>query len=205
MMKIVIASKNYSSWSLRAWLALEQTGAAYRETLISTADPDWHAQTRRVSPSGKVPLLKDDGLQVHDSLAIVEYLNERYPSAGLWPQDASVRAYARSVVAEMHSGFAALRSAWSLRAGLTAPCTRYHSARVLPTPFPMNWAFAAVVIDLIADRQSQKRLRVICFAAWWADDRISDQIVNAGMGKRARIANVVQGDRRRAVVENAEP
>jgi len=82
MLKIVIASKNYSSWSLRAWLALEQTGAPYEEVLISTADPDWHAQTKRVSPSGKVPLLIDGELQVHDSLAIVEYLNERFPAAG---------------------------------------------------------------------------------------------------------------------------
>jgi glutathione S-transferase len=107
--EIVIASKNYSSWSLRAWLALEQTGAEYRETLISTADPDWHAQTRRASPSGKVPLLIDGDLRVHDSLAIVEYLNERFPKAGLWPADTAARAFARSVAAEMHSGFMALR------------------------------------------------------------------------------------------------
>ena len=107
--EIVIASKNYSSWSLRAWLALEQTGAEYRETLISTADPDWRAQTRRASPSGKVPLLIDGALQVHDSLAIVEYLNERFPKAGLWPADTAARAFARSVAAEMHSGFFALR------------------------------------------------------------------------------------------------
>jgi len=109
MMKIVIASKNYSSWSLRGWLALEQTGAPYEEILISTADADWHAQTKRVSPSGKVPLLIDGELQVHDSLAIVEYLNERFPAAGLWPAEAKARALARSVAAEMHSGFLALR------------------------------------------------------------------------------------------------
>ncbi|MBK7949337.1 MAG: glutathione S-transferase family protein [Deltaproteobacteria bacterium] len=109
MMKIVIASKNYSSWSLRGWLALEQTGAPYEEILISTADADWHEQTKRVSPSGKVPLLIDGELQVHDSLAIVEYLNERFPAAGLWPGDPTARALARSVVAEMHSGFLSLR------------------------------------------------------------------------------------------------
>ena len=107
--KLVIASKNYSSWSLRAWLALEQTGAPFEEVLISTADPDWHAQIKRVSPSGKVPLLIDDGFQIGDSLAIVEYLNERFPKAGLWPSDAKARAIARSVSAEMHSGFMALR------------------------------------------------------------------------------------------------
>ena len=108
--KLVIASKNYSSWSLRGWLALEQTGAPYEEVLISTADSDWHDQIKRVSPSGKVPLLIDDGLRIGDSLAIVEYLNERFPKAGLWPSDTQARAYARSVVAEMHSGFMALRS-----------------------------------------------------------------------------------------------
>ncbi len=107
--KLVIASKNYSSWSLRAWLALEQTGALYEEILISTADPDWHAQIKRVSPSGKVPLLIDGGFQIGDSLAIVEYLNERFPKAGLWPSEVKARAVARSVSAEMHSGFVALR------------------------------------------------------------------------------------------------
>lgn len=108
--KLVIASKNYSSWSLRAWLALEQTGAPYEEIVISTADPDWHQQVKRVSPSGKVPLLIDDGLHFGDSLAIVEYLNERFPKAGLWPSEAKARAVARSVTAEMHSEFMALRT-----------------------------------------------------------------------------------------------
>lgn len=109
MFRIVMASKNYSSWSLRAWLALEQTGQPYEEVLISTADADWHDQVKRVSPSGKVPLLIDGALQVHDSLAIVEYLAERFPKAGLWPADGKARAIARSVAAEMHSGFVALR------------------------------------------------------------------------------------------------
>ncbi|MFO0691777.1 MAG: glutathione S-transferase family protein [Myxococcota bacterium] len=108
-MKIVIASKNYSSWSLRAWLALEQTGAPYEESIISTADPDWHEQALRVSPSGLLPVLVDEGRRINDSLAIVEYLHERFPGAGLWPKDAADRAIARSVVAEMHSGFMALR------------------------------------------------------------------------------------------------
>lgn len=108
--ELVMASKNYSSWSLRAWLALEQTGAPYTERLISTADADWHDQIRRLSPSGKVPLLIDGDLAIGDSLAIVETLNERFPKAGLWPADPAARAIARSVCAEMHSGFMALRS-----------------------------------------------------------------------------------------------
>ncbi|MEZ4333036.1 MAG: glutathione S-transferase family protein [Myxococcota bacterium] len=108
--EIVIASKNYSSWSLRAWLALEQTGAAYTERLVSTGDPDWHDQVRRLSPSGKVPLLRDGELEIHDSLAIVEFLHERFPAAGLWPPAEGARAFARSVAAEMHSSFHALRA-----------------------------------------------------------------------------------------------
>jgi glutathione S-transferase len=108
-LQLVIGSKNFSSWSLRAWLALEHTGAAYDEIFISFGDPDWRAQIKRYSPSGKVPFLIDGALGIWDSLAIVEYLHEKFPAAQLWPRDAAARALARSVVAEMHSGFAALR------------------------------------------------------------------------------------------------
>jgi len=108
-LQLVIGSKNYSSWSLRGWLALEHTGAPYEEVLISFAEPDWRERIRRHSPSGKVPFLIDDGLGIWDSLAIVEYLAEKFPAAGLWPADPAARALARCVVAEMHSGFVALR------------------------------------------------------------------------------------------------
>ena len=108
-LKLVIGSKNFSSWSLRGWLALEHVGAPYEEILISFGDPDWRERIRRHSPSGKVPYLIDGALGIWDSLAIVEYLHEKFPAAQLWPRDAATRAHARSVVAEMHSGFAALR------------------------------------------------------------------------------------------------
>lgn len=120
-LRLVIGSKNFSSWSLRAWLALEQTGAPYDEVLISFGDPDWREQIKRFSPSGKVPYLIDGALGIWDSLAIVEYLHQKFPAAKLWPSDASERAYARSVAAEMHSGFGALRSNMPMDLQANAP------------------------------------------------------------------------------------
>jgi len=109
-MKLVIGNKNYSSWSLRGWLAAAATGAAFEEILIPLDTPQTKAEIARYSPAGRVPVLIDDGFEVWDSLAIIEYLAEKYPAAGLWSQDARTRARQRMLCAEMHSGFAALRS-----------------------------------------------------------------------------------------------
>jgi glutathione S-transferase len=106
---LVIGNKNYSSWSLRAWLALRQTGVAFEEILVPLMRPETRAAILAHSPSGKVPFLRLGDDQVWDSLAISEYLAERFPAAGLWPADATARAVARSVAAEMHAGFMALR------------------------------------------------------------------------------------------------
>lgn len=110
MLEIVIGDKNYSSWSMRGWLALELTGAPYDEIVVPLDQPDTAERIRSFSPAGRVPVLREDGLVVWDSLAICEYLAERFPEAGLWPESRSQRAIARSVSAEMHSGFQALRS-----------------------------------------------------------------------------------------------
>lgn len=107
-MQLVIGSKNYSSWSLRGWLAVKASGLFCEETLIPLRQPDTPARILALSPSGKVPCLIEHGLAIWDSLAIAEYLAEVVPT--LWPQDAAARATARSVSAEMHSGFQALRS-----------------------------------------------------------------------------------------------
>lgn len=107
---LVIGNKNYSSWSLRAWLALEHTGAAYREIVVPLDQPDSAARLREHSPAGRVPVLVRDGVTVWDSLAICEHLAEAFPAAHLWPEGSDARAVARSVSAEMHSSFAALRS-----------------------------------------------------------------------------------------------
>ena len=109
-MEIVIGDKNTSSWSLRPWLALKRTGAPFTETLIGLGRPSTHEEIIAAgSPSGLVPALKDDGLAIWDTLAICEYLNERFPDAKLWPADPGRRAVGRSAAAEMHSGFASLR------------------------------------------------------------------------------------------------
>lgn len=107
---LVIGNKNFSSWSLRAWLAIELTGAAYDEVLVSLYGPESRRQLLQHSPTGKVPVLKCDDGVIWDSLAIAEYLAESYPEAHLWPRGAAARAFARSVCAEMHSGFVPLRS-----------------------------------------------------------------------------------------------
>jgi glutathione S-transferase len=108
--KIYLGNKNYSSWSLRPWLALKQTGAEFDEELIPLGEANTRSTILRYSPSGRVPALIRGGLTVWDSLAICEYLAESFPAARLWPADPAARAVARAVSAEMHSGFAALRN-----------------------------------------------------------------------------------------------
>src|SRR5215831_8966996 len=110
--KLVIGNRNYSSWSMRPWLAMRACNITFEEVLIPlyTDDP---ADKRRIlsfSRSGKVPALIDGDITVWDSLAIIEYVAERFPEAKLWPEDRAMRAHARSVSAEMHSGFMALRN-----------------------------------------------------------------------------------------------
>ena len=106
---IVLGNKRYSSWSLRPWLALKHTGAAFDEVVIPLYRDGSKEQILRHSPAGKVPVLKQDGVTVWESLAICEYLADRFPAAGLWPADPATRAWARAVSTEMHGGFAALR------------------------------------------------------------------------------------------------
>jgi len=106
---IYIGNKNYSSWSLRPWLALRHTGAAFEEVMITLDQPDSAANLRRRSPSGRVPVLQHGALAIWESLAICEYLAEQFPAARLWPEEREARARARAVSNEMHGGFAALR------------------------------------------------------------------------------------------------
>ncbi|MDH3662038.1 MAG: glutathione S-transferase family protein [Alphaproteobacteria bacterium] len=107
---LIIGNKNYSSWSLRGWLAVKQAGVPFDEILVNLGDDDFKAQLKSHSKAGKVPVLIHDGLEIWDTLSIIEYLAETYPHAGLWPKDPTARAAARSVSAEMHSSFSALRS-----------------------------------------------------------------------------------------------
>jgi glutathione S-transferase len=110
-LKLVIGNKNYSSWSMRPWLALRANHIAFEEIFIPlyTGAAD-KAQILSFSHAGKVPILIDGDATVWDSLAIIEYVAERFPEAALWPKDRADRAHARSISAEMHSGFMALRN-----------------------------------------------------------------------------------------------
>lgn len=108
--RLLIGNKNTSSWSLRPWLALKHAGIPFSEINVDLRAPDAKAQILRHSPSGKVPALLVEGGVVWDTLAILEFLAETHPDAHLWPEATDARALARSVSAEMHSGFQALRN-----------------------------------------------------------------------------------------------
>jgi glutathione S-transferase len=109
-MELLIGDKLWSSWSMRPWLVLRHAGADFTETLIRLRSERTAADARAAgSPNGQVPVLKDGAVTVWDSLAICEYVAERFPAAQLWPADAEARAVGRSAAAEMHSGFASLR------------------------------------------------------------------------------------------------
>ena len=115
MLKLYIGNKNYSSWSMRPWVLMRQAGIEFEEVKLRfdsfSGDSQFKQRLGAISPAGKVPVLVDGALAVWDTLAIAEYLAEKFPELHLWPREAPARARARSVVAEMHSGFGALRSA----------------------------------------------------------------------------------------------
>jgi glutathione S-transferase len=108
-MHLIIGNKNYSSWSFRPWLAMKVAGLAFEETVISLDAPDFKARVTVPGGSGRVPVLIDGDVRVWESLAILEYLAEKFPAAGLWPQNAAARARARAIASEMHAGFLPLR------------------------------------------------------------------------------------------------
>ena len=108
--RLIIGNKNYSSWSLRPWLLLRHLNLPFEEVWISFTSAEFKARALEYSPSGKVPVLVDGDITIWDSFAIFEYLAERHPELNLWPQDAAERALARSISAEMHSGFMNLRN-----------------------------------------------------------------------------------------------
>src|SRR5499433_449896 len=108
-LKLIIGNKNYSSWSLRPWIAMKVAGIAFDEEVISLDAKDFKSRVTKISGTGKVPALADGKVQVWESLAILEYLAEKHPDARLWPADAAARAHARAIAAEMHAGFVPLR------------------------------------------------------------------------------------------------
>jgi glutathione S-transferase len=125
---LVIGNKNYSSWSLRPWLFLKHHGIPCEEIRIPLYQEDSKPRLAAYSPSGKVPVLLDGDLRVWDSLAILEYLAERFPETAGWPEDPAARATARSLAAEMHAGFQALRTHCGMN------CRRPPAGKSLPEP-----------------------------------------------------------------------
>lgn len=115
-MQLIIGNKTYSSWSLRPWLLLKHYGISFSETLVKLDRPETTAEIKKFSASGRVPCLIDGDLTVWDSLAIMEFLNEKFPKFQMYPADIAARARCRAVVSEMHSGFADMRNHLSFHA-----------------------------------------------------------------------------------------
>ncbi len=109
MLQLIIGNKNYSSWSLRPWLAMKVAGIPFQETLISLEAADFKSWLLELSGAGKVPVLIDGETRIWESLAILEYLAEKFPNAELWPREPATRGHARAIASEMHAGFQALR------------------------------------------------------------------------------------------------
>ena len=124
-MQLVVGNKNYSSWSMRPWVLMKQAGIPFEELMLRfdafSPDSAFKRQLAGLTPAGRVPVLLDDGFAVWDTLAIAEYLAERFPAKQLWPADAKARARARSVCAEMHSGFTSLRSHFPMNIEASLP------------------------------------------------------------------------------------
>jgi glutathione S-transferase len=109
--KLIFANRNYSSWSLRAWLVLRHFGIEFQEDLVLLSGDGWRDAIRAKSPSGRVPVLVDGDLVIPETLAIIEYLAESFPDKAIWPRGRADRALARAAASEMHAGFAAVRNA----------------------------------------------------------------------------------------------
>lgn len=125
MLKLVIANKCHSSWSFRPWLLMTQFGIPFEEVLIPFGptfdDPTWHRAISVYTPAGKVPVLLDGDVQVWESLAIIDHIADTHPDLPIWPRERAARAMARSISAEMHAGFGALRNACPMNFGKVHP------------------------------------------------------------------------------------
>src|SRR3546814_11477770 len=159
MLTLHIGNKNYSSWSLRPWVLLRAHGIAFTEVLHRFGRDKLNDGFRAFSPTAKVPCLIDDALVVWDSLAIAEYLAERYP--GIWPEDPEARAFARCAAAEMHSGFATLRGQFGMNIGVRVQVNQRSPA--LP----------AAIDRVVELRYEERRVGPACVqtggSRWWTD------------------------------------
>src|SRR3546814_12707339 len=122
-MHLFIGNRNYSSWSLRAWLVLRHFGIRFEERLMLLNGEGWKRKLRQVSPTGRVPVLVDGDLVIPETLAIIEYLAERCPAHAIWPGNGHSRALARAAASEMHAGFQALRTLSPMKLRASFPAT----------------------------------------------------------------------------------
>ncbi len=135
---LITANRNYSSWSLRPWLLMKQLGIKFTDRLVPFASPDNYDDFRSFAPNGLVPALVHEGRTIWDSLAIILYLAERHH--GIWPEDEDARAFAMSCVAEMHSGFSALRGQCTMNVGAWARQGPMGTVAARTSPFPTTAA-----------------------------------------------------------------
>jgi glutathione S-transferase len=145
---LVIGNKKYSTWSLRPWLALRTAGIPFDEVIVPLYQPTTKAELLRHTPAGKVPVLKDGDRVIFESLAICEYAAELAPDAGLWPADAAARAHARSIGAEMHAGFRALRASMPMN-------LRVRGGRLANPLSPEAQADVARVAEILEDARAR--------------------------------------------------
>jgi glutathione S-transferase len=165
---LYIANKNYSSWSFRPWIAMTAAGIPFREELIPFGPGATHSQFRALSPTGKVPVLHHGSVRVWESLAIIEYVAELYPDAGLWPADRESRSLARSISMEMLSGFRALRSA--------CPMNLRRPVKAIPLPAGVTADVAR--IEAIWREMRKRSGGPFLFGAFSAADAMFAPVVN---------------------------
>jgi len=168
MLKLFIGNKNYSSWSMRPWVLMRQTGVAFQEVMLRFDGFDsgstFKTSLKEISPVGKVPVLTDEGFAVWDTLAIAEYLAEQFPEKNLWPSDPQARARARSICAEMHSGFAGLRSACPMNIEAHLPEVGALALRDQPAVRADLQRIIALWSGLLAEHQGPMLLGVFSIA-----------------------------------------
>ena len=166
---LIIANKNYSSWSMRPWLIMTACGLSFRETIIPLDQPDTTQRIREHSRAGKVPVLQHGDVTVWESLAIIEYLAETFPNAGIWPKSTKARAVARAVSSEMHAGFAALRR--------TCPMNLRRPQKAVPMDEAVNADVATIQALWSTCRKEFGREGPFLFGAFSAADAMYAPVV----------------------------
>ena len=168
MLKLYVGNKNYSSWSMRPWVLMTQAGIAFEEVMVRfdafTPESQFKHTLGPISPAGKVPVLQSGALAVWDTLAIAEYLAEQFPEKNLWPADPQARARARSICAEMHSGFAGLRSACPMNIEAHLPEVGALALRDQPAVRADLQRVIALWSGLVAEHQGPMLLGNFCIA-----------------------------------------